>query len=301
MRVDKALPQLKYTTALKHSQSEKFQAKKEKTIKRVQDFYNDSRVNQNIIPALWFSFGKDSMATAIILRLANLPYVRLTIDNGGDLPIHWSVAPEWDKYVVDNFKFNDPDEYELYTTDRDLPIIVRSYLDWGNAYGYRTKSGDLLNFWDWGLTAESIAYEAIYQFHFQYESDERNVLWLWGNKQGEGQDRAFEIARKGLLQHIDKDKAENLPYFRGLPIGDWQDIDVWALLISEYCPVSPIYSFHQIPQKGYSRRFPRTLCYCYPDILCTHFYKWLAKYAPIQLRELKELFPEIDERFKKKI
>lgn len=300
MRIDKALPPDKYAKALKHSQTDDFINLKKKTIKRVQEFYKDSRINQNIAPALWFSFGKDSMALAIILRLAELDYVRLTIDNGCDLPIHWSVIPEWDNYVTHNFNWHDPDEYELYTTDRPHPQIVRAYLDWGNAYGFRTKENKLLNFWDWGEVAESIAHEAIYQFHFLYEDEEPNVLWMWANRQGEGQERAFEIARKGLLQHIDKDNAEALPYFRALPLGDWKDIDIWALLISEYCPISPIYSFHQIPQKKGNKSFPRTLGYSSPEVLCSTFYKWLAKYAPIQLKELNKLFPEIQAKFKAK-
>lgn len=298
MRIKQALPTEKYIKAEAHSQTEDFKRLKEKTIKRVQDFYNDPRINKNIVPALWFGFGKDSMALAIILRLAELDYVRLTIDNGYDLPIHWSVIPEWDNYISENFKSNDPDQYEFYQTDRPHPQIVRAYLDWGNAHGIRTNDGKLLNFWDWGEMRDSINHEAIFQFHFLYEEEEKNVLWMWANRQGEGQERAFEIAKKGLLQHVDKDDSEMLPYFRGLPIGDWKDIDVWALLISEYCPISPIYSFHQIPQKAGNKKFPRTIGYSFPELLCSTFYKWLAKYAPIQLKELNKLFPEIQLKFK---
>jgi 3'-phosphoadenosine 5'-phosphosulfate sulfotransferase (PAPS reductase)/FAD synthetase len=298
MRIDKALPPEKYAKALVHSETDNFKNLKQKTIKRVQDFYKDPRVNQNIIPALWFGFGKDSMALAIILRLAELDYVRLTIDNGYDLPIHWSVIPEWDKYITDNFKWNEPDIYQLYTTDRPHPQIVRAYLDWGNSYGIRTKEGKPLSFWDWGEMRDSINHEAVFQFHFLYEEEEKNVLWLWANRQGEGQERAFEIAKKGLLQHCDNNDENLLPFFRSLPIGDWKDIDVWALLISEYSPISPIYSFHQIPQKAHNKAFPRTIGYCFPELLCSTFYKWLAKYAPVQLKELNKLFPEIPAKFK---
>lgn len=300
MRIKQALPLDRYIKAEAHSKTEDFKRLKQKTIKRVQEFYKDPRVNQNIIPALWFGFGKDSMALAIILRLAELDYVRLTIDNGCDLPIHWSVMSEWDQYITDNFKFNSPDEYELYTTDRPHPQIVRAYLDWGNAYGYRTIDGKKLNFWDWGDMTASINYEAMFQFHFLYEEDEENVLWMWANRMGEGQERAFEISKKGMLTHCHKEDKNLLPFFRGQPIGDWKDIDVWALLISEYCPISPIYSFHQIPQKKGNKSFPRTLGYSSPAILCSTYYKWLARYAPLQLKELNNLFPEVQLKFKQK-
>jgi hypothetical protein len=46
-----------------------------------------------------------------------------------------------------------------------------------------------------------------------------------------------------------------------------------------------------------NKAFPRTLWYCTPEILCSQYHKWLAFYAPVQLKQLCELFPEIQAKF----
>ncbi|RAM47944.1 MAG: hypothetical protein C6Y22_30635 [Hapalosiphonaceae cyanobacterium JJU2] len=293
MRIVDALPPTRYASAAAHARTDQFKNLKAKTIKRVQQWYADPRVNQNVAPGLWFGYGKDSMATALILELAELNYTHLIIKNGADLPHHWLVETEWQEYLGEFY-------FEDYTTDRPFPNIIRAYLDWGNTYGVRTKEGKLLNFWNWGAVAESITYEALYQFHHLYGEGEENVMYLWGNRAGEGMERAYEIAREGLFQFHDQNEKDVLPYIRALPLGDWKDIDVWALLVSENSPISPIYSMHQIPQKQGNKAFPRTLWYCTPEILCSQYYKWLAYYAPVQLKELCELFPEIQARFTSK-
>jgi hypothetical protein len=291
MRIIDALPPKRYAAAAAHARSDQFKALKAKTIARVQQWYADPRTNQNVLPGLWFGYGKDSMAGAIILKTAGLDFCHLTINNGGDLPQHWIVQPEWEAFFGENFY------YEEYETDRTFTQIIRAYLDWGNLYGIRTKEDKALNFWDWGGVTESITYEAIYQFDHLYGEGEKNVMYLWANRQGEGQERAFEIARAGMFQFHDQDDEKMLPYIRALPLGEWKDIDVWALLVSEDSPISPIYSMHQIPQKKGNKAFPRTLWYCTPEILCSQYYKWLAFYAPVQLKELCALFPEITTRF----
>ena len=294
MKIIDALPPHRYAKAAAHARSDDFKRLKAKTIKRVQQWYADPRVNQNVLPGLWFGYGKDSMAGALILKLAGLDFCHLTIDNGGDLPQHWLVKSEWEAFFGKDLFF------EEYETDRTYPEIIRAYLDWGNAYGLTTKEGKPLNFWDWGNVGKCITYEGLYQFHHLYGEGERNVMYLWANRGGEGMERAFEIQREGLLQLHDQDDKDLLPYIRALPIGEWKDIDVWALLISENSPISPIYSMHQIPQKKGNKAFPRTLWYCTPEILCSQYYKWLAFYAPAQLKELCKLFPEISLRFKVK-
>ena len=294
MRIKDALPIEKYAKAAAHARSDEFVDLKKKAIARVQSWYADKQINQEIKPALWFSYGKDSMAAAIILRLAKLPATFLTINNGGDLPIHWTVVSEWDKFFGKN-------DQEMYVTKQPLVQTVRSYLDWGNSYGFRTKDGKLLNFWEWGHMQESISYEVSHQFQFLYGNQADNILFLWANRQGEGQERAFEIARRGLFQKRDNEKNSGICFFRGLPIGEWKDIDVWALLIEQDAPVSPIYSFNQIPQCSGKNTFPRTLAYCSPDLLSSQLYKWLARYAPAQWKELNHVFPEIPARYKQSL
>lgn len=291
MRIKDALPIEKYAKAAAHARSDEFVALKKRTIERVRSWYADPRINQNIKPALWFGYGKDSMAVAILLKLAGLEFVSLTINNGGDLPIHWTVMTEWNKYFGEQ-----PSEY--YTTKQPLPQIIRAYLDWGNAYGLKARNGDKLNFWDWGEMQDAIGYEASHQFQFMYGNQVDNILLLWGGRRGEGQELAFEIARRGLFQ-MRGDKTKNeICFFRGLLIGDWKAIDVWSLLIEASAPVSPIYSFNQIPQGNGNQKFPRTLAYASPDLLSSQFYRWIAKYAPVQWKELNCLFPEIPMRFK---
>ena len=293
MRIIEALPPTRYAQAAAHARTDQFQNLKAKTIARIQQWYADPRVNQNVVPGLWFGYGKDSMAGALILKLAGLDFCHLTINNGGDLPQHWIVQSEWETYFGEDFY------YEEYKTDRPFSQIIRAYLDWGNAYKLHTKEGKPLNFWDWGGVAASICYEAIYQFDHLYGEGEQNVMYIWANRAGEGMERAFEIQREGLFQFHDQDNG-NLPYIRALPLGDWKDIDVWAFLVSEDSPISPIYSMHQIPQKQGNKAFPRTLWYCTPEILCSQYYKWLARYAPVQIQELCKIFPEISARFQKK-
>jgi hypothetical protein len=289
VRIVEALPLTRYASAAAHARTDKFLALKAKTIARVQEWYASLRVNQNVAPGLWFGYGKDSMATALILELADLDYCNLIIKNGAELPQHYLVEPEWAEYIGESFY------YEEYETDDDFPLIVKKYLDWGNAYGLKTEAGKPLNFWDWGDMGTSVSYETIYQFHHLYGEGEPNTMYMWGARGAEGMDRQFEIARAGMFQFHDQGN-ENLPYIRALPLGDWLDIDVWALLVSEDSPISPIYSMHQIPQKK-GKPFPRTLWYCTPETLCSQYYKWMAFYAPVQLKELCELFPEIQVRF----
>jgi len=291
MRIIDALPPKKYAEAAAHAKSPEFQALKQKTIQRVQGWYKDPISDR--IPALWFGFGKDSMATALILQLAELEYRNLVIDCGAELPQHYTVWDEWQNYAEQRSSA----EFELYETDEPMPQIIKKYLVWGDAYGLKTEKGTPLNFWDWGDMGTSIAYETIYQFHHLYGEGKANVMYMWGARGAEGMDRHFEIAQKGLLQFRDKGCKDLLPYVRALPIGDWLDIDVWALLVEQNAPISPIYSMHQIPQsKG--KPFPRTLWYCTPETLSSQFYKWLAYYAPVQLKELCDLFPEIEARLK---
>jgi 3'-phosphoadenosine 5'-phosphosulfate sulfotransferase (PAPS reductase)/FAD synthetase len=292
MEISKALPQKKYIEAAKRAKTDEFQALKNKTIERVRTWYDDPKINQDVIPGLWFGYGKDSMATAIILELAEVDYCNLIIDCGAELPRHYDVLPEWEDYIN---SFGNGFYYEEYLTDDPFPLIIKKYLGWGNSYGLKTKDGQPLNFWDWGEMRDSISYEAIYQFQHNYGDGNPNVMCMWGNRGAEGMERQFEISREGLIQFRDQDKKDYLPYVRGLPIGDWLDIDVWALLVEEDAPISPIYSMHQIPQKK-GKPFPRTLWYCSPEILCGTYYKWLARYAPVQLKELCDLFPEVSAR-----
>lgn len=302
MQIIKALPRDKYARAIAHSQTDEFKYLKQAAIARLQEWYKSPYINQNIMPALWSSLGKDSMVVSILIKLAGLECMHLVINNGGDIDSHWTVYPEWEEYMLGNFS---GDLFiEFYETDRPLVKIFKDHIDWGRENGLTGKDGKLVNFWNLGDLSSVIAWEGLYKFHNLYgyddyeETGQYNVLELWGNRQGEGMEKAFEIAKKGELQFIDQDDENYVPKVRGLPIAKWKDIDVWALLASEYSPVSPIYSYHEIPQNKGAKAFPRVIAYCSPDVLSAQYFKWVCHYAPAQAKELIELFPEVPAKFK---
>lgn len=290
MRIEEALPQKKYIAAALRAKTPEFQALKQRTIERVQGWYEDPRIDKITMPGLWFGYGKDSMATAIILELADLDYCILHLDNGSDLPQHQAVIPDWEEFIGYELPF------EKYVTNEPIHLIIKKYLDWGNFYGLKTKEGHALSFWNWGEMRGAINYESSYQFDHLYGEGISNIMYLWGNRGSEGMERQFEIRQMGMLQFRDQEKKDHLPWVRALPLGDWLDRDVWALLVEQDAPISPIYSFHEIPQKKGGKSFPRTLGACDPSHLCSQFYRWMARYAPVQLKELCDVFPEIPDR-----
>lgn len=307
MRIDQALPMDRYAKAIAHSRTSEYKSLKSRTLNRLREWYQDDRINKNIYPALWSSYGKDSMAVAILLKVAKLPFINLCIKNDGEVDRHWEVINEFHSYMESNF---DSAEfyYEIYQTQKPLPHILKFHINWGNEYGFTNKDGTKLDFWNHEPVKGAIAYEAIYQFHdiYAYEGytpgcGQFNVLEMWGSRKSEGMEKAFEIAKKGILQFLDQSHhgvdGKFIPKVRGLPIADWRDIDVWALLCEYYCPVSPLYSMHQIPQQKGARAFPRTLAICTPDVLSAQYFKWACRYAPSQIRELCTLFPEVPQRF----
>jgi len=291
MKLIDALPTTKYINALRHSTSDLFQKNKKNAINRVRQMYADPITSKKVSPGIWFGGGKDSLALSIVVALSGIEATHLSLDNGGDVYGHGQIFTEWRKFYKD--KWGSLPKHKVYKTEKRYPYIIKDFLEWGKVYGYED-----LNFWNWGQLSEAIIYEAIEKFDGEYMTD-KNVLFLWGNRAGEGQERAFEISKKGIFQKISQDNALEMPYLRGLPIGDWKDIDVWALLIEQNCPISPIYSYNSIHQKKGNRAYPRTLWYCSPDVLCSQFYRWLAMYSPVQLTELCTLFPEIPERLNK--
>jgi hypothetical protein len=295
MRAIDALPKIKYIAALKHSSSEIFIRRKNNSLERVKQMYADERVNQEEIPGLWFGGGKDSMAVSILLAKAGIEVNHLSVNNGGDIKGHELIFPEWRDWYEKKFRVKP--NHIVYKSEKRFPLLVRYYLDWGKSYGFRN-----LSFWNWGQVGETICYEISDKFQEMYVTDKDNPMMIWGSRGGEGQERAFAIAKRGLLQPINHEEGRELfaPYVRSLPIGDWKDIDVWAYLIENDAPVSVIYSYHEIAQKNGNRRFPRTLWYPSGDIFCSVFYKWMAKYSPAQLKELCELCPEIRVRLENK-
>jgi|GEM_PF-3402496 len=290
MKIIEALPKTKYSAALKHSTTPEFQALKKKSIARVQTMHNDPRVNQDEPVVLMFGGGKDSLACSILCADANLPVEHISVNTGGDVYRHEEIFPEWREFYIK--KYNQEPDHFVYQTRKKYPYIIKDYFDWAHKYGYTN-----VNFWDWGIMEASIGWEITGKFAQEEMGNRDCPMVVWGSRRGEGQERAFQQARLGLFQEIKYvDSKEENAIIRALPIGEWKDIDVWAYLIESDAPISPIYSFNEIPQKIGNRAFPRTLWYCASNIFSAQLYRWLAKYSPSQLEELCSLFPEIQQR-----
>lgn len=293
MLIQKALPVDRFAKAAAHSRSPEFLKKRDEAIARLREWYKHPDINRRHMPCVWFGYGKDGMAVLLLLKMAGIKhFVSLVLRNGGDIAGHELIYPEFDRYFG---QFNKVE----YITQRRYIEYIYDYLTWGRAYGCKKKgSQELIDFFDWGAMYDSITYETVSRYQFAYGDSEDKIMNIWGERAAEGMERAFAIKNYGLFSLTDGNSKGMMSYYRALPIGDWKDIDVWALLVSENCPVSSVYSMHQLPQKSGRGAFPRTFWYCSPHIFSSTFYKWMAHYIPSQLKEMLDLFPEIQGRLR---
>lgn len=283
MDISRALPVQKYAQAAAHSRSSEFRAKRDEAIANIRNWSKHPDVNKQFPPAVWFGYGKDAMAVSILLEAANIDFTALVILNGGDLPQHELVFPEFDRFL----------DFRKIVFETELRYIEYLYdaKDWGLLNGMTTKSGQPINYWDLGEMADMVYWDVDLRFWGEYEQFQPDVLYFSGRRAAESMERYYEVKNKGPMHRVG-DKA--LEVWIAYPLYNWRDIDVWALLVSLNCPVSPVYSMHDIPQKGGKQAFPRTYWYPEPVLMNGQYFKWLARYAPAQLRELTECFPEIE-------
>jgi 3'-phosphoadenosine 5'-phosphosulfate sulfotransferase (PAPS reductase)/FAD synthetase len=289
MDIREALPTKKYTDALKHSTTPEFKAKVNAAIGRLQSWRVHPGVDQTTPAILHFSFGKDSQATAILARKAGIEFEGFVIDNLGDFPGHELIVPEF-------LEFFPGFDYVVAFNDKRYIDVIKYWLDWAKYYNVTDKKGKLPDFFDWGRVNDQICYEVVEQFELMSETGIAGSMRIWGNRGAEGMERYYEVQRHGMF-YLVGGKDEPTSFWRCLPISDWRDIDVWALLVSENCPVSEIYSKHALPMGGGKKAFPRTVFWAAPEIWNPDYYKWLSYYYPALLKEAITKFPEIKAKF----
>lgn len=243
MEIIKALPMSRYAKAAAHSKSPEFKELVLSTISMLKEWRGNEHINQEIDPCLWFSHGKDGMATFLLLKMAGIEFTALSIRNGGDVAGHELIYSDFNKYI------GSYDEV-IYETEHRLIDYIREGLEWGRSQKMTKKDKKTpIDFFDWGEMATIVYYHGAGKFHFRYGNGAGNILNMWGTRAAEGMERYYEIKNNGLLSHWDEDSKNSIPMSQGLPIGLWKDIDVWALLVQENCPVSPIYGMNAIAQK----------------------------------------------------
>jgi hypothetical protein len=295
MEISRALPTKKYVTAAAHAQTPEFKQKRDRAIANIRKWASHPSVNKRVVPAVNFGYGKDGMATVILLKMAGIPFTSLTVVNGGDLPCHALVYPEFDRFIG-NMK------QVKYETEKRYVDYMVECLRWGQKNGMTKADGDLIDYWDMGSMTDVFSWYIADRFWGVYGAPQNDILLFSGKRGAEAMDRFYLFKRQGpfhQVEHKSKEEDSTYSYWAGYPLHDWKDVDVWALLVSHNCPISEIYSYHQIPQKGGKQAFPRTYWYAEPLLMNAQFYRWLAHYAPAQLKELIDFFPEIDERIKR--
>jgi 3'-phosphoadenosine 5'-phosphosulfate sulfotransferase (PAPS reductase)/FAD synthetase len=309
------LPNSRLAAIRSHMSKPEFKVKVKTAIADIREFITHEGVNQEVPLTAWGSYGKDSMAMWLLCELAEIDYYPAFINNALELPQHYTVVEEFDAWLGRG-------EATTYNTEyRGIDYLELSL------WHCRRKREEKQQQWEEkrsqskeGQTMKAIsnkppltffdpqeAYDLFYsfvigEFHWDHIGDDRNTLHMWGTRASEGMGRQWELSKNGkLFQPGFSLKKSEIPIWRGLPIGDWSDMDVWAFLMNMEAPVSPIYGMNEISQRGQGRNYwARTLWYCDPHIFSPHFAKWLKKYAPAQLSEVIERFPEVKERLSKK-
>ena len=291
MKIIDALPRKKYLDALKHSKTPGWSRKKKAAIAYCQEWAASPEINKSQLPELLFGYGKDSSALFLLLKMAGVKFRPITVLNGGDMPQHELVFPEFDKFI-------DMSQYPhvIHRTEYRYVEHLAALVQWGRDNGM-THKGKPISYWNMGPLLDELYWVTADSFMGEASGFEDDVLMFSGKRTSEAMDRFYEVDRNGpFFRDGDEKGRYAFTWFNGYPIHDWKDIDVWALLVSEDVPISPVYSFHEIPQKLGKQRFPRTYWYPEPPLMNGTYYKWLARYCPAQVRELDELFPEIRER-----
>ncbi|MGL4497504.1 MAG: hypothetical protein ACRC78_03125 [Planktothrix sp.] len=277
MKIEVALPQKKLLDYSIHFKSDEFKFKRDKAIAEIQALPEDS------LPVVWFGYGKDGSALVTLFNLAGRKYKQVTVNCHDDLPQHYAFWSEMDEWLGNK-------KQVVYSTELRHIDYLKKYLAWGkkNHLTKKRKKGEIIDFFDQGDVEAIVDYE-IYTKYLDIEAQPGSIL-CWGNKNGEQMSSFYEWTRNGEKSlYMEK----GTKHWRFVPISTWRDRDVWALLIEQGAPCSPIYSMHQLPQHGGKLSFPRTGAYCSCYWMNDIYFKWLARYAPVQLREMCDFFPEI--------
>lgn len=285
MKIAEALPAKKFAAALHHSQTPAWKAKRDEAIINLKTWLVDPRLERGRLPVVMFSYGKDSSAIAILMKAAKLEFEAFHILNGGDFPTHESIFPEFDAWYG-QFNMNRRETSERYV-DTLFDLVL-----WGEEH-VGEHDGQPISFWNLGPLEDQLYWLTADRFMLEYPSD---TLFISGKRCSEQMQRYYEVQRNGPFY---RDGEGGYHWWYAYPLHNWRDIDVWALLVTEDCPVSPVYSWHRIPQKGGKQAFPRTYWYPEPILMNGNFYRWLAHYCPAQLAEMDRRFPEIRERLVK--
>lgn len=297
MQIQKALPLKKLVAAKARSETPEWKRLRDQAIHDIRTWVRNPAINRKVKPCAWFGYGKDGSALMILLKMAGVPFVSRTIDNGGDIIQHYDIYDEFDAWYGDCQRL-------FHQTVGTYAEILKELIDWGQLNQVRKKSNpnEVIDYWDMGSLEEILLWRVSGQFWDDY-SLENDILVFQGHRGAEAMDRFYKFQKNGIFYRETsvepKGDDPGMSYWCANPMGKWRDIDVWALLVSENAPVSPVYSMHDIPQKGGKQAFPRTYWYPEPQMMNTQYYLWLARYAPSQLKELTDWFPEIPARLKK--
>lgn len=291
MEIIKALPITKYAAAYSHAQTRGFLERRDSAIQAIREAVRHPQINHLYPAAAWGGYGKDSCAIMILLKLAGVEWVALSVFNGGDLPVHEAYCPEFDRFLGDH-------RHTIYRTERRYVDYLVEARRFGRNNGMTKKNGSLIDYWELGAMDDYVNWNIDGQFSDLYASGESDILMLYGNRKAEEQWKNNEFIRRKDQSLFRVESKGGLPYWDLEPLMGWRDIDVWALLISEGAPCSPIYSMHQVPQRVGKNAFPRTLWYPSSFLMNATYYKWLAFYAPALLDELNRLFPELPAKMK---
>lgn len=292
MRIDHALPMERYAAAAAHSRTAEFKQKKQIAIERIKTWDLMPR-NKRYPSVFCLSHGKDSTAMVLLARLAGIDFITETTANGGDFAIQYSYMEEFNKWLGVRTHINRPEKPAL-----EARLF---YKEWGNKNGVTKPDGSPLDYFGLGKLEEVYAWDMIEQYEFDATNWEDDCIYFVASRSAEGMERMFEVKSYGIYQKNDfGEDSRPRSAIRALPIADWRDIDVWAFLVEQDAPVSPIYSFNQIPQRKGRSSFPRTLGYMDHRFLSSEYYRWMARYTPVELSNLVAAFPEVAERFTKR-
>lgn len=287
------LPTARIAAIKAHVAKPEFVKKVKTAIADLRAFVKHPGVNQDVTPTIWVSYGKDSMAMWLLCEEAGIKYIPCVIDNNLEFPQHYSVFEEFDNWLgIPPIK--------TFTTERDGIDYLAEALDIARS-DRKSKKPTTKPPIDFFNPQE--AYDIFYsfvagRFHWEHIGKNKNTLHLWSTRGSEGMGRQWELSRCGkLFQPSFSLKPGQTPIWRGLPVGDWQDLDIWAWLMVYNPPVSPVYGMNELPQRGVGRNAaPRTLWYCDSHVFNPTFVRWLKKYAPAQLSEVIQYFPEVKEK-----
>lgn len=288
MEIIKALPIKKYAAAAAHARTREFKNKAKSAIANIREWVNAPGTNRTFPPAVYFGYGKDSMAMAILLKTAGVKFTALTVLNGADLPAHELVFPDFDRFIGEM-------EHIIYRPEKRYIEYLAQYIYWGQDNSVTKANGELIDFWDGGSMMPIVYWYTADRYWGEYGDFANDIVIFSGKRGAEAMDRFYMLQRKGAFHRVEE-KGGDYTYWAAYPLHDWRDIDIWALLVTHNCPVSEVYSYNEIPQKGGKQSFPRTYWYCEPVLMNAQYYRWMAHYAPAQLKEMIDFFPEIKTR-----